>query len=480
MYINLYPFIFTAFTIFNAIKYRIQSAVILIKTLSFKLIRILIFVMCASKAHANAIDSSASLDTSTSLAKIAIIVNNQAISTLDITRRIAISKQAFIQSNTTIPNDTELKQYVIKQLIDEKLLLSIAQENKLIPDDKTVDQTIMHYANEAGLSKTEFLNRIVESGLSIDEYTQEIKYSIAMESVREKQVFQAIKISESDIDRFLSSPESDISIEYTPLALFIPKPESNNTDTNINTDSLLLIKKQADALYKSALKAKDSTDFLILQPKLPTGNTHKPELGTRTLDKFPNLFAQALKTMNVGDTSKILEGSSGFFILRLQNKQIVLPKVAQNLVRHILLKVPTTHFNKDKETSIYNTITDIYNQLLFDPNLFTELAKSFSEDSSSIKGGDLGWVLTGDLVPEFEQVMHSLNLNAISKPFRSQLGWHIVQVIDKQTVELPLQRLRNQARNILYEKNQKQAYIDWLNQLNAQAYIEYKIKDIQP
>ena len=131
------------------------------------------------------------------------------------------------------------------------------------------------------------------------------------------------------------------------------------------------------------------------------------------------------------------------------------------------------------ETTVRNTISDIHNKLILNPDLFADLAKTVSEDGSAIKGGDLGWVFPRDLVPEFERVMDSLKPGEIALPLRSQFGWHIIQVLDRKTVEIPLVRLRNQARSILSEQKQQQALTDWLEQLKAQAYIEYKILDLE-
>ncbi len=64
---------------------------------------------------------------------------------------------------------------------------------------------------------------------------------------------------------------------------------------------------------------------------------------------------------------------------------------------------------------------------------FVELAKQFSDDSgSAFLGGDLGYTLRGTFVKEYESVAYSLNIGETSKPFKSQFGYHIVQLLDRQ------------------------------------------------
>ncbi|MEF2230865.1 MAG: SurA N-terminal domain-containing protein [Pseudodesulfovibrio sp.] len=85
---------------------------------------------------------------------------------------------------------------------------------------------------------------------------------------------------------------------------------------------------------------------------------------------------------------------------------------------------------------------------------FADLAKEHSEGPSSVTGGELGWFGRGDMVPEFEEVAFDTPKGEVSKPVKSQFGWHIISVEDrKEAKEKTLAEVKNEiSRTIAEEK----------------------------
>jgi peptidyl-prolyl cis-trans isomerase D len=100
-------------------------------------------------------------------------------------------------------------------------------------------------------------------------------------------------------------------------------------------------------------------------------------------------------------------------------------------VEHILFK---TIGKTDAEVAeIHQKAADVLKQAKHGAN-FEDLAKKYSEDDGTKpKGGDLGWIVEGQTVPEFQQAAFSLPKSAISDLVKTQYGFHIIKVLDRET-----------------------------------------------
>lgn len=58
---------------------------------------------------------------------------------------------------------------------------------------------------------------------------------------------------------------------------------------------------------------------------------------------------------------------------------------------------------------------------------FASLAHQYSTCPSKSKGGDLGWFSEGQMVASFEAAVRKMSVGAISRPVRTQFGWHIIK-----------------------------------------------------
>ena len=107
------------------------------------------------------------------------------------------------------------------------------------------------------------------------------------------------------------------------------------------------------------------------------------------------------------------------------------------------------------------------------------MAKQYSLDSSSaVKGGDLGWVPPGVLVPEFEKAMDKLSVNEISPPVKSQFGWHIIQVLGRKQEDDSDAFKKQQVRQFLQQRKFAEAVQNWQQHIRSDAYVNIIAKEL--
>jgi peptidyl-prolyl cis-trans isomerase C len=115
----------------------------------------------------------------------------------------------------------------------------------------------------------------------------------------------------------------------------------------------------------------------------------------------------------------------------------------------------------------------IREQLLKDPSKFAEIAKEKSTDKTSgAKGGDLGKFGQGRMVPEFERAAFALQPNTLSDPVKTQYGWHIILVTEREEGERrPFDQVKEQIRSTLRNQQMREAMDKHFAELKSKANL---------
>lgn len=105
---------------------------------------------------------------------------------------------------------------------------------------------------------------------------------------------------------------------------------------------------------------------------------------------------------------------------------------------------------------------------------FEKLAKEYSkDDATKIKGGEIGYIVKGRLVPEFDNVAFTMKKNQVSKPVKTTFGWHVIKVSDIRDLKIPP---KDQIANEIKNKLTGDAIREYISGLEKDAKIEMKFK----
>ena len=401
-----------------------------------------------------------------SLDRVLVVVNDEAITQWDLNEQRKVMLQQLKAANITPPPSDVLDKQVLERLIAQRAVLQYAKETGIRVDDTTVERTVLRVAEENKLSPDEFRKVLEREGIAYANYREDIRNQIIFQRVRDREVDSKITVSDAEVDNYLTTVASQAGgdDEYLLSHIYVTVPEQATPDV------VEARRQRAEEALAQVKAGKDFGEVAASYSSAPDASSGG-NLGWRTAARLPSVFTDVVRTMKPGDVSGILRSAGGFHVVKLvdrrnRNQPTV---VDQTHARHILIKVNESTSEADAKARI-----DRLRERLVGGASFEELARANSEDASSAKGGDLGWISPGDTVPDFERALNKLAVNEISEPVRTPFGWHLIQVLERRKQDITEQRRREQARQAIRQRKSDEQFDDFVRQLRDRTYVEYK------
>ena len=424
-----------------------------------------------SKLHLTLISAALSISLSVSaqvtmLDKVVAIVDDDIVLNSELQQRMATINEQIAASGTQAPPQEIILQQVLERLISERLQLNMGYKAGIRITDEELNSAITRIVQSNGLSIAQYIAEIQSRGSTIALVREEIRNEMVIRRVQQGKVMRRIRISEQELDNFLTSEEGQFltSPDVNVGQILLSVPTGSNKD---DTDSIL---KRAMELQTEAA---NGTDFrqLAIANSADQSAIQGGDLGWRKMAQLPGVFIDAVDQLKLGQVSDPIRSGAGFHLLKLYERRGGGEQlIEQHFARHILLKPSQI---RDEKATIAE-LNELRNQVLAGDE-FADLSKQLSEDpGSALKGGELGWSTPGMFVPEFEETMNSIALNEISAPFASQFGWHILQVTERRDQDFSSEILRNRAQNMLRERKYEEELQVWLQEIRDEAFIEIK------
>lgn len=405
------------------------------------------------------------------LDKIVAVVNDDVITFTALKGETQLVVNELRRRSSQLPPVEILLRQVLERMIMEKLQLQLAERTGIRVDDNTLNATLRRTAAGNGMSLAELRQEVRASGQSFARFREELRQQIQIRRLHQRYVNNKVNVTEREIDNFLANQErqGNLRREYRLLHILIAVPEAASPET--------IAEKQARA-EEVLQQINNGADFK--QTAMAYSDSRLAleggDLGWRSSGELPRLFAETAPKLEVGATSDILRNASGFHIIKLDGKRDGEQSIiTQTKARHILLKTNELVSDNEAETRLWQL-----KERIEAGQDFAQLAKVHSTDTTSARaGGDLDWVSPGDMVPEFEEEMLKLSPQAISAPFKSRYGWHIVQVLERREHDNTEQARRSKANRVIRQRKIEEELQTWLRQLRDEAYVENRLLDEQ-
>ncbi|HEY4317978.1 MAG TPA: peptidylprolyl isomerase [Herbaspirillum sp.] len=404
---------------------------------------------------------------------ILVVVNNEVITRKDLIDRLMTVESRMTEQGLQLPPRNQMQAQVLERMIVERAQVQQAKEDGIKVDDALLDKAMQGVAAQNKMSLAEFRVQLEHQGMKFPAFREQIRNEIMMQRVREREVDSKVQVSDSEIDNYLAAEANggQQAEEVDVAQILIRVPD------NPSPEVLAQRRKRAEEVYQQVHTGGDFAKIAAAYSDSSDATTGG-DLGWRTPDRLPQLFADAVAALKPGELAPIMRSGNGFHVLRLVGRRAVAGSAApaaapvvQTHARHILIKVNQVVTAADARRKLVELKQRLDNHAA----TFEELAKTFSNDGSASKGGDLGWIYPGDTVPEFERAMNDLKVGEVSEPIESPFGFHLIQVLERKTDDMSKDRQRTAARNAIRERKTEEATDEWLRQLRDRAYVEYRL-----
>lgn len=406
--------------------------------------------------------------------RIVAIVNDEAITARELEERSRFAMKQLSQQGTAPPPRAVVERQLLERMIGDRVQLQFAKDSGLRVDDAELERAIQRIAEQNKLTAPALRTQLERDGVPYTKFREDIRNEIVMTRLREREVDNKLVITESEIDTLLAASENEEmrsdEVELSHILVVVPE--------NASPEQLQARRTRAEEALAQLARGIDFKQVAAAFSEAPD-SLQGGAMGWRAGERLPTIFYDALKAMKPGQVSGILRSANGFHILRLNDRRggkTVEPQtpiaVQQTRVRHILFRTNELV----SETEARNRMRTLKERLDNKAD-FAELARVHSEDASASRGGDLGWVVAGDTVPEFERAMNTLKPGEISEPVKSPFGWHLIQVLERGTQDVSKERRRLAARQTLRARKTDEAYQEWVRQLRDRSYVEVRLDE---
>lgn len=401
------------------------------------------------------------------LDQVVAIVDEDVILQTELEARISTITGRLRAQGTGLPPQQVLEERVLDQLITESIQMQKADRAGMRISDNELNETMANIAERNGMTLAQFENQLTAEGVTYNQAREQIRKEMLISRVQQRQVGNRVRVTDREVDNYLESlaARGGNNAEYRLAYIFVSVDDpSNESEVNAARD-------KAERLRDEIAGGRDFREVAVAESDASNA-LEGGDMGWRIEGQLPSLVAPIVPDLPVGEPSEVLENNSGFHLVMVMDKRGGEQQqlIQQHRVRHILVRPSEATTDTQAETRI----RELYEQLE-NGTSFSTLAREYSDDPvSGSDGGNLGWVSPGQMVPAFEQAMLDAEIGEFRGPFRSQFGWHILQVQERRQKDISGEVREAEARQAIYRRKFDTELQNWLREIRDEAFVEFK------
>ena len=399
---------------------------------------------------------------------IVALVNSEPITNAELQAQIKLLSEQRAQQRQPVPPAAELRSAVLERMINERAQLQVARDMGLRAEPGAIDQAEANLAAQNQMDLAQFRQTLEQRGMAQSAFRAQLRDQIILSRLHEREVEGRVRVSDMEVENALAARQAanadpmaqDINLAHLLVAL----PE------NPSPAQVAQAQTQAQQVL-ARIRAGEKFEALVKELSAADRN-NGGQLGLRRADRYPALFVNATQALGVGQVSEPVRSGAGLHLLQVVERRAgsLVQTVAQTRARHILLRLSP----QLSQTQALAQLAQVRQNILAGKTSFEAAARELSQDGSAAQGGDLGWASPGMFVPEFEEAMSRLKEREIGTPLVSRFGVHLMQVMERRTVELTPAQLRERMRAELRAQRTEEAYQNWERDIRSRAFVEIR------
>ncbi|MEI6457728.1 MAG: peptidylprolyl isomerase [Pseudomonadota bacterium] len=402
------------------------------------------------------------------LDRVAVVVNDGVVVQSQIDQQVSAITRRLREQGTQLPAASVLRQQVTERLVLQEIQMQRAQKVGLRIPDEGLNNQLREIATQNHIEFDQLPDALAHEGIVYAEYREDMRRDMTLQVLRQRDVLSRIYVSPREIDQFIAkqaaNKNADVSYNVSHILLALPEAAT--------PAQLEQAEKLGNDIRGRAQKGEDFGQLAVSYSQAQTA-LERGALGWRKGNELPTFIADMVGKMQPGEVSEPVRTPSGFHLIRLNESRSDRDPliVNQTHARHILIK---TSELQDDET-VRGRLQTIRDRIAAGTDDFGAIAKAVSEDpGSGSEGGDLGWTSGGTFVPEFETAMQTLAEGEISQPFRTQYGWHIIQLLGHRAQDMSTDERRRRAYEKIRASKLDEETELWLRRLRDEAYVDVR------
>ncbi|HET8816546.1 MAG TPA: peptidylprolyl isomerase SurA [Pseudidiomarina sp.] len=403
--------------------------------------------------------------TAQELDRVAVIVNDGVVLESEVQQMLTQVKQNAKRENMSLPSDDVLRVQAIDRLVLRELQLQMAARMGIEVSDAQLQTTINTIAQDSGVTVDQMREDIESNGMSWENYRESVRREMITGQVQRNAVQQRVYVSPQEINNLtkLISDMSEQEVEYRLSHILIGVSDGASSAETQEA------RERAEQVLE---RLRNGADFAEAAITTSSGSSalEGGDLGWMNINAMPTLFAEVVRDKSKGELVGPLKSGVGFHILKVvDTRGIESVEVEEVNARHILVQ-PSIILSDQRAKEM---LSQYRQQIMSGEATFADLAREHSADTgSAAEGGNLGWNEPSIFADAFRRVVETAPIGEISEPFKSEFGWHIVEVLDRRTQDATERSQQNRAYQLLFSRKYQEELENWQQEIRDQAYIE--------